>query len=541
MCHKRPLRARYRQIIAAPFIRRPEAEYIEKIKGNIKGTMKKMLRALTALTVLRTATLSACAASEAMTFTPHTYLLHLLSIVIIVVLIAAYIVSTARLRHLRDSTLKTVRTDSLTGIGNGVILREFLMNSMPEDHTGLYSVIYIAFDVNRVKRYYGTDAAKEQLHYAADMIRAAGEKAYAVARVAGGGFAVVRPCDSRNEAEKWSKDVLERLNVFCDRYGNDYLPRFRAGIYLFDQENSDYYTILYNSRLAYETAEIKDLPVVFSADETVEAEHEKTEFKKRLHKGLEDGEIQMYLQFVVGAKTGRIHSSEALSRWHHPEKGVLTPDRYIALLEEERTIPNLDFYIFEQVCAKQETWQKQGRHIHTSCNFSRFTIELIRFADRIREIAEKYSFDRSYVILEITENTVERETDTAHNNMHICHDMGFGIAIDDMGSGGASFQDLYNFPIDFVKIDRNIVIGAGTPNGKVLLDSMVKFGHNLGKVVVCEGIETEQQADMLCEMGCDLLQGFLFYRPVHHTEADRILADARQNAAAGPLTGIHRQ
>lgn len=443
------------------------------------------------------------------------------------VLLLAAVFLIIYLQRRKQRSLDTVKnmTDPLTGLGNTVYLSDFIKNKLPEDYMGQYSLIYFGFEIVKVNKYYGEDAAEEQLAFAADVLRAVAENGVAMARVSGGGIAVLRLCVNKNEVERWTRDVLDKLNTFCDRYGNDYLPVFQAGVYLFTDAKQDYYSLVFNARVAYDNALDSLKPIEFGDDIISEEEREKIELKKRISKAIENEEFKLYVQFVVDTKSGKIVGGEGLSRWSHPEKGLIKPERYIPLLEEENTISTLDFYMFEQICRMLEDWERTGRNFHMNCNFSRSTIERFRFVERIREIAGKYDFQHEKLVMEITEDLVGRQRQLARDNIMACRAMGYQIALDDMGSGSASFHDLADFPVDIVKIDRSILLDAATPRGKVLLDTMIQFGHKLDKTIICEGIETREQAEMLREMNCDYLQGFLYYRPLPQGEAERLLAE----------------
>ena len=235
----------------------------------------------------------------------------------------------------------------------------------------------------------------------------------------------------------------------------------------------------------------------------------------------------MFLQFIVRGKDGEICGAEAVSRWDHPQKGLLYPGSYIELMETEGTIAELDFYIFEEVCRQLERWQAAGRSLLLSCNFSRITIGRETFVRRIREIAGRYAFDRGRLVIEITEDAMESNKEVAFANISQCKELGFRIALDDAGGGYTSFADLRDYPIDVVKIDRSILNAAVTRRGAALLRGITALVHNLEMAVLCEGAETQAQTQLLREIGCDYIQGYYFYRPLPVKEAERVLAGPR--------------
>ena len=177
-----------------------------------------------------------------------------------------------------------------------------------------------------------------------------------------------------------------------------------------------------------------------------------------------------------------------------------------------------------------EKWQGKGWGISISCNFTRVTIDNEDFIPRLRRIADSYDFDRSKLVIEITEDAMENNKRIAFENVSQCKAMGFRVALDDVGSGYSSFSDLRDYPIDLIKIDRSILNSAVNQRGIALLKGMIALGRSLQIKVLCEGVETEQQADLLRQLNCDYMQGYYFYRALPAEEAERFLRERSENA-----------
>ena len=346
-------------------------------------------------------------------------------------------------------------------------------------------MVYIGLDIVRVNQYYGEAAAEDQLCFTANELRLSIHDNEAAARVSGGGFAVARTSSSEQETCDWAEHLLERLNRYMERHEKDYHPDFRAGIYMLQISDRDCETALFNARQGYQQAVVKNLPFVLVQPEHLKQESERLQLKKQTLSAIRNREFQMFLQFIVRGKDGTVWAAEAVSRWDHPRKGLLYPGSYIELLEAEGTIAELDFYIFEEVCRQLERWQAEGRQLRISCNFARITIGRESFVQQIKEISERYVFDHARLILEITEDAMELNKETAFSNVSQCKEMGFLIALDDAGSGFSSFADLRDYPIDIVKIDRSILNAAVTQRGVALLRGIAALVHNLEMKVLC--------------------------------------------------------
>ena len=438
---------------------------------------------------------------------------------------AAVIVLAVQRRRYKALADRDERFDPVTGVGNKAYFAYRFEQQLSDRYRSVYGVVFVGFDIARVNQYYGELAAEDQLRFAANELMKSTADNEIAARVSGGGFAVARPCSGEQEVERWTLELLERLNSYVDQYGKDYRPEFHAGIYMLKQSDRDSETVLFNARQGYEQAAQANVPCAFSRTERLRRESEKLQLKKQTLEAIQNHEFKMFLQFIVRAGDGRIVSAEALSRWEHPEKGMLHPGRYIELMESEKTIAELDLYIFEEACRQLEQWQREGRSVHISCNFTRLTIDHENFIQRVREIAGRYTFEPSALVIEITEDAMESDKKTAFENISRCKALGFRIALDDAGSGYTSFSDLRDYPIDIVKIDRSILVSAVSPRGVALLKGMIALAHSLQMEVLCEGVETAQQAELIRQLGCDYMQGYYFCRALPREEAGRFLRE----------------
>jgi len=241
----------------------------------------------------------------------------------------------------------------------------------------------------------------------------------------------------------------------------------------------------------------------------------------KIRYGLKNKEFKMHLQFIVDNKTKRIVSGEALSRWETSEGEVIMPGKYIGVMEKSGLIIKFDYYMFESVCDKLSKWAKTDfKEITISCNFTRITISEKDFVAKIKDIAERYEFDRSKLIMEITEDAIEKNLDVARDNIIKAKELGFRIALDDIGSGYTSLISLDEYPIDIVKIDREVLLLAEKESGKKLFLGIISLIHNLNLKVVCEGVETEEQNTLVSRSDCDYIQGWYYSKALPIASAE---------------------
>lgn len=248
------------------------------------------------------------------------------------------------------------------------------------------------------------------------------------------------------------------------------------------------------------------------------------EITESILSGLKNNEFKMYLQFIVDNKTKQIVAAEALSRWNSSEKGLVAPGSYIKYMETAGLISRHDFYMFELVCRQLEKWSKtKYSNISISCNFTRLTLSEESFIDKIKKISQSYNFDKSRLSIEITEDAIEKDREIATKNVMLCKELGFKVHLDDLGGGYTSLSNLCDYPIDIVKIDRDILLKTNTQRGRDLFKGIIALARSLGMKVICEGVETEEQNALVSLSDCDYIQGWYYSKPMPFSEYEAFL------------------
>ncbi len=245
---------------------------------------------------------------------------------------------------------------------------------------------------------------------------------------------------------------------------------------------------------------------------------------KKIEGGFENNEFEMHLQFIVDNKTKEIISAEALSRWESPSGEIILPGTYIGLMEKSGLIVKFDYYMFEKVCKKLSEWKNTDfNNITISCNITRITISEKNFVTRIKEIAGAYDFDRNKLMIEITEDSIEKNTDIARNNVIKAKELGFCVALDDLGNGYTTLSNLCDYPIDIVKIDRDILLKTEKDKGKEMLVGIIALAHSLNMKVTCEGVETSEQNELVSGSDCDYIQGWYYSKAIPLEECEAFI------------------
>lgn len=455
--------------------------------------------------------------------TPKTVSVRWLIVVIIVLLVIIAVLAALIVKNKikAQKSLIDKLTDPLTGIGNANYFEENMKHIITPDSYSLYYIAYISFNLQNIEKYLGTAEAEEIQRYAANILSVSAGELDFTARISDGVFLYAFQSPKEESAGTIINELLEKLNNSEEKIEEKYRTLFRAGVFRMTEANIPFETVLLNARQGWRFAEQNKQPYAFADDKLIDEEAAKEKLQRRLNKAINNNEFKMYMQFIADAKSGEIKGAEALSRWQNPEDGTLLPSMYIEAMHMSGEIKELDFFIFEQICRKLEKWSKTDkRDLWISCNFTRATICESNFLSRFNETANKYSFERDKLVIELTEDSLADDKAVVYKNILECKKAGFKIALDDFGSGYSSFSDLCDYPIDIIKIDRHIVAKTATPRGNALLRGITKLAHDLGIKVLCEGVETEKENINSINADCDYIQGYYYSRVLPQEETD---------------------
>lgn len=236
--------------------------------------------------------------------------------------------------------------------------------------------------------------------------------------------------------------------------------------------------------------------------------------------GIRNDEFEPFFQPKVELASGRIKGAEALARWRHPQKGIVAPYAFVGLLEEHDHIDKLTWLMLSKAvdfCCEWRT--KSGLDVSVSVNVSAKSLTDMNFADRVTELVKCKSLDCRNIILEVTESAATTDIGHSLETLSRLRMKGFGLSIDDYGTGYSSLQQLARIAFTEIKLDQSFIKSATTQQAaRIILQSSIDMAKKLGIVTVAEGIETENDWDLLRELGCDLAQGYLIAKPLEASE-----------------------
>ena len=231
--------------------------------------------------------------------------------------------------------------------------------------------------------------------------------------------------------------------------------------------------------------------------------------------GLQDQQIVPFFQPKAELKTRKIVGAEALARWRHPEHGIVGPHAFIAPLEQSKSIDELTFLMLLKAAAACHGWHKRGLNLTVSVNLSLISLTDTTLAGRITQIVKSTGLDPQHVILEITETAAMTEVAPALENLARLRMRGFGLSVDDYGTGFSSLRQLTRVPFTELKVDQNFVGGCSADSAlRAIVESSVEMARRLAIKSVAEGVETEAEWEVLKAVGCDMAQGYLIGKPM---------------------------
>ena len=423
-------------------------------------------------------------------------------------------------------TIKSVKTAKGTAeksfCGIGKIENDFEKMSVARKNR---CVIYISISLDNMKRLYSEPKALRMYEQIKRILlvhfgfNAGGE----ISIYGKENFVAFSNFES-TETEKHIDESFKKINEAFLKYGVVNVVRVNFGYHVTSSTEVPFKTALSRAKQACSIAEDKDI-LYFQWDSSNGKEFErKIKIENNIQSEIDNNRFFLEYQPIIDAKTNKIMGAEVLSRLNSTTEGILTPRTFLSAVNNVGLNQKFDYYIFEKNC-KWISSNKENRmkYVYT-INFSRFTLSDQNLAETVIRIIEKYNINYSCIAIEILEDKSlnEAEKSTMIKNLFLLKEKGILILLDDFGKGNTNFGDLTDFDINIVKIDKSITQNASSNTGFLILKNIIKTAHDLGFNTLCEGIETEEHKKIVVDAGCDMLQGYHFYRPMSVTKFETL-------------------
>ncbi|MCB9638199.1 MAG: EAL domain-containing protein [Myxococcales bacterium] len=423
--------------------------------------------------------------------------------------------------------------------------RECQQGIQPENGCTLF-----LFDVDRFSKVndtWGISTGDRLLRTLAQRLLKCTPRSLFLGRLGSDEFAVVfRGTGSVGESCLAAQDCLGHLNDPVDLGGFEYHPSISCGISYLHEQCSTADELLAAAHLALR--QVKDESPgtyrVFDA-EAQQRFRSRLQLEQDLWGASDRGELVLMYQPLVSLDKGDLKGFEVLLRWHHPERGMISPVEFIPLAEATGAIVKIGWWVLEQSCKQIAEWNRMRSRediLSLHVNFSSKQFATPALVERLSDLIRETGIDASWLKIEITESILMEDTKVAIDLLHQFRGLGVEICMDDFGTGYSSLSYLHQFPIDAIKIDRSFVRNMEErEGGRSIIHMILSLASHLKLGVIAEGIETARQHRLLWEDGCRMGQGYYFSRPLYEEDATSLVLSQRKNTAfSEQKSSLHR-
>ncbi|HXS51673.1 MAG TPA: EAL domain-containing protein [Usitatibacter sp.] len=428
---------------------------------------------------------------------------------------------------------KMATHDALTGLPNRALFNEALVHAIGQAERHHRSLALFFLDMDRFKNIndtLGHSVGDRVLLEVGRRLGAAVRASDMVARLGGDEFVLLVEdfAETRDLADIAGK-ILGAFEPSFTVEKQELALSASIGICTFPEDGHDAQTLLSNADIAmYRAKEQGRNRHCFYSAELNKLSQERLALEAALKHALDRDEIEIHYQPKIEFGGGRVTGVEALIRWRHPQLGLLLPDRFVPLAEETGLIVPIGYWTLRKVCERLRRWREQGLALSIAVNLSASQFHQAELVKELAAILWSTGAPAQHLELEITETMVMKDPDRAVGVMEQLRAMGVRLSIDDFGTGHSSLGYLKRFPIDRLKVDRSFVREL-PHNGDdaAITRAVIALAHSLKMTVVAEGVEDEQQFELLREQGCDEFQGYFCRPPLPEAELLRFLAEER--------------
>jgi diguanylate cyclase (GGDEF)-like protein/PAS domain S-box-containing protein len=447
-------------------------------------------------------------------------------------------------KRAEEKMVRLAYYDPLTGLLNRHSFEERLERSLAQsDGSGnISALLHVNLDnFKRINNTFGRSTGDALLQRTADRIVQFARKSdctagfghdfseKAVARLGGDEFLILLPRISQiREAAVVARRLLDDISRPLVLVDHELFVSASIGIAIYPSDGNEPGTLLKNAEQAMTSAKEKGRNnLQFYTASGHGGTRIRLDLESDLRRVLDRGELLVHYQPQVDLRTGRIVGAEALLRWEHPEKGLISPAEFIPLAEETGLIEPIGRWVLAVACLQNTIWLKSGfPPIRIAVNISSYQFRQKKIVETVGKVLRNSALDPNSLELEITEGTIMQDAASTIHLLKEFKNMGLRLAVDDFGTGYSSLNYLKRFPLDVLKIDRSFIKDVMTDSDDaVITKAIIAMAHSLNLEVIAEGIETEEQLGFLRENECDVFQGYYFSRPVSATVMTKLLEE----------------
>jgi diguanylate cyclase (GGDEF)-like protein len=438
------------------------------------------------------------------------------------------------LQQAKEQLNYLIHNDSLTNLPNRLSLRERFKQIQPTDtdNEQLVTILCVGLDrFNQINENLGHEIGNLLLKAVAERLTACVESGDTVARLDTDQFAIIlATTQHKQEVGNIAQTILESISQTFALAGQEIFITASMGIAIYPRDGQEIEQLLNHANTAMVHAKQQggDQYQYYTVAYNI-GSSDRLALQTALRYALERGELQLYYQPQVNLQTGQIVGAEALLRWQHPERGLVSPDKFIPLAEETGLIISIGEWVLHTACEQTKAWQNAGfSSLRVAVNLSSRQFSQIDLRHQLVQILMETGLDPKYIELELTESMLVQNTEVAIRRLNALKALGVEIAIDDFGTGYSSLSYLQQFPFDILKIDRCFIRNiTENSNNAAITKAIIEMAKTLNLKLIAEGVETEAELSFVCQHKCDGMQGYLFSRPVPAHEFEQLLTSGK--------------
>jgi diguanylate cyclase (GGDEF)-like protein/PAS domain S-box-containing protein len=421
-------------------------------------------------------------------------------------------------KNQEEKIRKLAYYDFLTKLPNRKLFKEEVENYIKSSHYNHSKFALMFLDLDNFKWVNDTLGHKvgdKVLLYVSKELQSIVNEDSIVGRLGGDEFVILIPYNELLHISQYAEHIIQSVEEPIKIDKDIVHVGWSIGISLFPDSGDNYDELLKNADLAMYVAKDngKNNYQYFNTDMNNNA-HERMQLLNHLKYAIKSNNFHLVYQPKIDCKKQNVVGAEALLRWNDKELGFISPDRFIPIAEESGLIIDIGFWVIEQVFKDTKKLLEDGfKALSIAINISIKQLERDGFIDKILQLLALYELESKYFELEITESLLMENIDQLSAIITQLHDKGFSIAIDDFGTGYSSLQYLNKLKFNTLKIDKEF-IGNIESKGVVITEAIMGLSQTMGFVSVAEGVETKEQADILTHMGCNIIQGYLYSKPL---------------------------
>lgn len=422
--------------------------------------------------------------------------------------------------------------DNLTNLPNRILLQDRLNQALARCRRGKNLMAIFCIDLDKFKQVndsFGHRVGDLFLKEIAQRLATRVREGDTLARTGGDEFtAILENIRTPEDATRIAQALLDTLSRPVVVEGTSLIPSASIGVAVYPFDGNDSDTLRRAADQAMFRAKSLGRNQFESSSEEV---RETLEIENTLRKALDVGGFHLQFQPQV-RRDGSIAAVEALLRFTHPKLGLLPPSRFIPIAEESGLIIQIGDWVLQEVCRQGVEWQRKlGVDVRIAVNVSPLQFSRADFAANVESILRKSGFDPGLIELELTETLVMRDVQESSRQLSQLKRLGFHIAVDDFGTGYSSLSYLHQLPIDTLKIDKSFIDKVTEPSGtRPIVEAVVSLSKSLALTTIAEGVETREQFDVLNELGCDVIQGYYFFKPLPIDAVEKLLRKASEQS-----------